>query len=580
MLSISYNLFGAEIIDASRRTPWIPGVTVGVKGGIPSWTNDITAQTGILQTNFTSTTLANAIVAASNYSTIPLPAGAIIPTASVNITRNNLAFVGATNVAGWPTTAWDFEGNGDQDGLVETDNGFGFPANNWNTTISVVSVTGGCSNGSYQVFIANTTNRLQVNNLLTIDQLNLLPYVTEGAQGHAYSRPGRFLSQVVVVTNITGLLVSFDPPLIGQFWDQTKTPHAYTVDQLATYNLHFKNIEVSRTDNSDGTYGNFSLANGWNKSLTNVKSTQGRLSHVWLHYSVFCEIRDSYFTLYDTSQSSTYAIRPTQCSATLIENNIIVTNAAGISGDPSMGCVAAYNFAAFWAWNNPAGSMPETFFNHGGHSTCKLWEGNYCAGRFVADSYHGACSFYCFNRNWFVGWDILAFEGQTTPFDYDAGATVGGSPITPTNLFAYPSVVGNIFGKSGYHTTTTNGGQFSIYDGDIWNPLVTTNALIKGNWNTVDEGIPTRESMGSDTNAVSYYLTSKPEWFKDRPWPWLNVADGVVIAANPNYFTNLPAGYRFFYGSNAPAASGGGGGSSIVTLNARTIVAPGTLKRL
>lgn len=567
MLLVSYGLYGAEVIDASRRTPWIPGVTVGVRGGIPSWTNDITAQTGILQTNFTSTTLANAIAAASNYSTLPLPTGAIIPTASVNITRNNLAFVGATNVAGWPTTAWNFGGNGNQDGLIETDNGLGFPANNWNTTISVVSITGGCSNGSYQVFIANTTNRLQVNNLLTIDQLNVLPYVTEGAQGHLYARPGRFKSQVVVVTNVTGLLVSFDPPLIGKWWDQAETPQAYTLDQLATYNLHFKNIEVSRTDNGDATFGNFSLANGWNKSLTNVKSKQGRLSHVWLHYTVFWEICDSYFTLYDLAQSSTYAIRPVQATGGLIQNNIIVTNAAGISGDPSVGCVAAYNFAAFWPWNNVPDSMPETFFNHGGHSTMNLWEGNYCAGRFVADSYHGSCSFYTFNRNYFTGWDILAFEGQTTPFDYDPGATVGGSPITPTNLFAYPSVVGNIFGKSGYHTTTTNGGQFSIYDAEIFNPLVTTNALIQGNWNTVDAGIPTRESMGSATNAVSYYLTSKPAWMKNRRHPWLNVSDGVAIAANPHYYTNLAAGYRFHFGSNAPS----GTVLNITTLNVENL---------
>lgn len=564
---LSFSAFSAEVIDASRRTPWIPGVTVGVKGGIPSWTNDITAQTGILQTNLTSATLASAIAAASNYSVINLPAITNTPTESWNITRNNVIVRGATNSLGWPTTVFNFESNGDQDGIIETDNGLNYPPNNWNTSIKVVSITGGTSNGSYQVFIAHSTNNLAVNNLLTIDQLDVLPYVTQGAQGHLYARPLRYFSQVVVVTNITGLVVSFDPPLIGKWWDQTKTPEAYTLNNEATYNIGFENLEVSRTDNGDATFGNFSLANGWNKWLKNVKSKQGRLSHAWLYYVVSSEVRDSYFTLYDLAQSSTYAIRPVQATGVLIENNIIVTNAAGISGDPSVGCVAAYNFAAFWPWNNVPDSMPETFFNHGGHSTCKLFEGNYCAGRFVADSYHGSCSFYTFNRNYFTGWDILAFEGQTTPFDYDPGATVGGSPITPTNLFAYPSVVGNIFGKSGYHTTTTNGGQFSIYDAEIFNPLVTTNALIQGNWNTVDAGIPTRESMGSATNAVSYYLTGKPAWMKRLRHPWLNVSDGVAIAANPHYYTNMAAGYRFHFGSNAPS----GTVLNITTLNVENL---------
>lgn len=570
LLFVATGLHAADVIPADRLHPWTNNV--GVKGGIPNWTNCITPECWIAWTNTAPTRaqIQAALDSAGDYQVVRLPAFTNTMDGSIVHENNYTELVGRTNAFDHPITQLDFASNGNQDGLFETDNSLAYPPDAWTTRVKVAVINGGCTNGSYQIFVANTTNNMVVDNIMVIDQLDILPYVTQGSQGHSYVRPGRFLAQTVVITNVTGNVVSFDPPLDAPAaeWSQSATPHAYTLLVENTHHIGIRNLKVSRTDGGDVTFGSFHFANGHNKWLKNVWSTQGRLSHAWLYYAVFCEVRDSYFTLADQAQPSTYTIRPTMATHCLIENNIATNVFAFVSGDPSVGCVYSYNFVVYFPWNSFPDSMPEIFFNHGGHSRRNLFEGNWSSGKFIFDSYHGSSSYYFLHRNRWTGWDIAAFDGATIPIDYDDGGAA-----SPTNLAAYVTIVGNVLGMEGHHTTVTNGGSFSIYDSMIWNPNVTTNSLILGNYNVVDDGIPARETLGSDTNAPSYYLTAKPAWWGNLEWPPRFVDD-------LDDSTKIPAGYRWLYGSNAPAASGGGGGSSVVTLNARTIVAPGTLKRL
>ena len=58
--------------------------------------------------------------------------------------------------------------------------------------------------------------------------------------------------------------------------------------------------------------------------------------------------------------------------------------------------------------------------------------------------------------------------------------------------------------------------------------------------NPADHGIPN-----------SYYLTSKPAFFGSLTWPPFNPAAGLAGAS----ITNIPAGYRFVYGTNPPSGS-------------------------
>lgn len=84
-----------------------------------------------------------------------------------------------------------------------------------------------------------------------------------------------------------------------------------------------------------------------------------------------------------------------------------------------------------------------------------------------------------------------------------------------------------------------NGNQELDYD-------VYGTALIKGNWNPLDAGIPSNESLGSDSVATSYLYAAKPGYLGDRAWPSFD-------AASPSQsFTVIPAGYRYeFFRTNA-----------------------------
>jgi MYXO-CTERM domain-containing protein len=71
------------------------------------------------------------------------------------------------------------------------------------------------------------------------------------------------------------------------------------------------------------------------------------------------------------------------------------------------------------------------------------------------------------------------------------------------------------------------------------------------NYNTVDSAIPASEALGAGQALVASYLhSSKPRWFGNLPWPWVDPNN----YAQSNNVQNLPAGYRAVNGVD-PAAS-------------------------
>lgn len=79
-----------------------------------------------------------------------------------------------------------------------------------------------------------------------------------------------------------------------------------------------------------------------------------------------------------------------------------------------------------------------------------------------------------------------------------------------------------------------NGNQELDYD-------VYGTAIIRGNWNIVDNAVPSNESLGGDTVATSYAYSSKPGYAGDRSWPY-------VDPTSPSQsFTLNGAGYRLVY---------------------------------
>lgn len=69
-------------------------------------------------------------------------------------------------------------------------------------------------------------------------------------------------------------------------------------------------------------------------------------------------------------------------------------------------------------------------------------------------------------------------------------------------------------------------------------------AIRKANWYVFYGNIPSGESLGGDTLPASYFRTSKPAYFGDRPWPPYDSASPGTPAD-----TNIPAGYRYINGN-------------------------------
>src|SRR5204862_4470067 len=76
-------------------------------------------------------------------------------------------------------------------------------------------------------------------------------------------------------------------------------------------------------------------------------------------------------------------------------------------------------------------------------------------------------------------------------------------------------------------------------------PAATT--LIHGNWDWVTRSIHWDSTISDHTIPNSLYLTSKPAWFGDRPWPPFDPANPLIST-----LVGIPAGFRFKFGTNPP----------------------------
>jgi len=134
------------------------------------------------------------------------------------------------------------------------------------------------------------------------------------------------------------------------------------------------------------------------------------------------------------------------------------------------------------------------------------------------------------------------------------------------------NIVGNILGTEGYHTryAVTNVSTYNSYfslaifrfgeasAGDAENDasgfvgydfVAFPSTLIHGNYDTINDSITWDSNIADHTIPNSFYYSSKPSWFGQCPWPPFNPTNTSAAATSP---TNIPAGYRYFYGQDPP----------------------------
>jgi hypothetical protein len=173
-----------------------------------------------------------------------------------------------------------------------------------------------------------------------------------------------------------------------------------------------------------------------------------------------------------------------------------------------------------------------------------LFEGNYITNIYW-DFIHGSASHNTAFRNRVTGWE--------------PGKTGNTFPVVLERNNRYETIVGNVLGSDGIHSryklagTAQSGASNYVYVFGYagtdttslvnYDQAVASTVLLKENYNYADRATNIAESLQGDALPASWYLTSKPSWFGDRPWPWVD--PNAPARAVP---TNLPAGYRFVYG--------------------------------
>ena len=419
LLEAQVGVAPAALIQPDRRIDWIPGVTVGVQGGIPTRTNLIDVTTAPYNADNTGVTdataaIQSAINAAVSGSVVYLPTGKYRISSSLSFDKSNVTLRGdgPTNSILLGLTAsmcvlkvgHDGPGAGDSWAISSATKG---------SSSIVLSSANSIANG-YAVTPGN---------IYKVSELNSGSDTFPVIDVYGYER---VLYQAVSVVSVVGNTVNLSAPLA---WSFTNAPQLTELDYSGIPSL------TSRQGIGLESFG-ITLKNGPESGATGFEIVAEQLANCWftnmdLGYAngyqvsmancVNCTL--SGLRIHDVLSSGTShsGLILSGVGSSLIENNIFSDGlgpAVEFFGS-AVGCAFFGNFFT----NNLA-----DFVNHSDHPMMDLWEGNVFTGSFEVDGYFGSGSHQTLFRN-----------------------TVGSTycPLLFKRWTAYVQVIGNVLGSAG-----------------------------------------------------------------------------------------------------------------------------------
>lgn len=566
-----------DLIPASRLVDWIPGVTVGVPGGIPrTRTNLIDVTQPPYSADKSGATDAAAAInaaveAAVEEDVVYLPEGTYRIDTGIGMgpTRPNITLRGA----GMDTTIIDCRSPNGCMGL----GGGGY------SVVAEASITGGLEKGSTELTVGDAS-------LFTVGRIAkiLLANDPNKAVVSVASFP-ELAAQQVMITATTATTVSVSPPLYGDY--SRLFPRLVVIaDQT-----NFVGFEDLTLDASNGTAQvGIGISQCYGCWVDNVKIRHPSNYALALGESLHCEVRRSYLDEQLGTGSNHAGLLMGAASACLIEDNIIykffphMEINAGCSGN-----VFAYNFTDQNAVDPPTYMGAYINSNHAPHNQYNLFEGN-IAALFESDGYFGGESDETLFRNWLYGADDVqnTFVRALQLNRFSRNFSVIGNVLGRTNdkngapmEFSYDNSDGNgtwggaggtrilyMLGLPNIGNGGFNGAYAQISQGQPWaewSSLLTSawgggpgsgssqeldldvpaSTILKANWNAADKGIRASESIGDATLKDSLYRGCKPSWYGDLTWP-------AFDPNNPNEsYDAIPAGYRFVHKTAVPGAT-------------------------
>jgi len=390
--------------------------------------------------------------------------------------------------------------------------------------------------------------------------------------------------QIVKITNVVNsTTVQIDPPL---YFSYTNQPQAVRigpmVEEAGLENLTLDNLDSDAFD----TITVFGWVNCWVK---NVKLIGAHRRAFWVYNALWSEISGCYLyggvpvgnerDLHYTSDRAYPIFLGPHTSALLITDNIsekLTIGTVCFEGCTS-GNVVSYNFVTniWWRLGEGDSDIIRRFSNlmHGGHPFMNLIEGNFSASGIRADEYWGTSSHFTILRNRIFSQDRgnEFIDAQTITVDVCRrnhywmfvgnilGGTTGGAPESiyecyNLKYFPYDNVYTTLF-KLGYIINGSGDDSRNPRESLEYDTNVRETMIRWGNWSyRASDLAPGSAIVWDEKNVVhtydktipnSFYLTSKPTFFGSLQWPPYD-----PYKPTENEPTRIPAGYRYYYGTN------------------------------
>ena len=498
----------AEIIPSERRINWDPGVP----GGIPARTSNVYTCNGLDNTG-TSDASAGINACINSRSTgdvVYLPAGTYRLNGQISITK------GIT-----------LRGAGPSNTILKTyANWHGIQLGDWPSTPVSTNVIGSPLKAATQITITSiTTPSLSVGDYIVIDQTN---DGVEVVNVDDESRDGgtRCLSQITRVTTINGTTLTIEPPLYHSY-SSAQDPEVWKLNQGNSMTT-FAGVEDLTLERVSPTgyegYSNFKFVACAYCWVKNVESKTAQFRHVDIDRSFRCEIRDSYFNdgmHHGTGGFAYGVVCGNRSTDNLIENNIFRRlRHSMVVKEGATGCVFGYNYS-FDTLQDDGWLAPDMMI-HGAHATMNLFEGNY-ATKIDGDFTHGSGSYNTFFRNY------------TSRITNAEPVSNNRYCVNMDVTQSYQNFVGNVLGSTGlswtaYETGATRStSSYYIWswgfqgDGDSTRNSTTPRdtSFKHGNYDFASGSIIWDTSIPDHNLPNSLYLTAKPSFFGNLPWPMI-----------------------------------------------------------